>query len=276
MLHGIAQLTRALAVTTLLTTVVASPLAAQCSAADRAALESFDKAWGAATEGRDRAAIDPFLADTYMAVNPTGTTDKSTTLSNISGVVQAGAPRQPSATPDHYVISCTPLTATITHRNTIYADGGTIPTYSRSIHFLEKHGANWQAVSSTGHLLTDAQQLMYLEQDWNDASKRGDADWVEKNYASFASDVSSRTGGIETKGQAVASAKSSKTTYEVLDLSDVAVRVEGSTGVVTGVNHVRGKDDQGKAFDRRVRFTDTFIKLDGRWQVWATQGTTIQ
>ena len=276
MFHGIAQLSRALAVLTVLTTVVHSPLAAQCSAADRAALEAFDKAWGVATEGRDRAAIDPFLADTYMAVNPTGTTDKATTLSDITGVVQAGAPRQPSATPDHYVISCTPVSATITHRNTVYADGSTTPTYSRSIHFLEKRGAKWQAVSSTGHLLTDAQQLIYLEQDWNDASRRGDAGWVEKNYAPFASDVSSRTGGIETKAQAVASAKSSKTTYELIELSDLAVRVEGSTAVVTGVNHVRGKDDQGKAFDRRVRFTDTFIKLDGRWQVWATQGTNIQ
>jgi len=36
------------------------------------------------------------------------------------------------------------------------------------------------------------------------------------------------------------------------------------------------KDEQGKAFDRRTRFTDTFIKRDGRWQVWATQGTVIQ
>ena len=36
-----------------------------------------------------------------------------------------------------------------------------------------------------------------------------------------------------------------------------------------------GRDAQGKAMDRRVRFTDVYIKRDGRWQVWATQGTTI-
>ena len=276
MFHGIAQITRGLVVSTLLTAFGASPLLAQCSTSDKAALEAFDKAWGAATDGGDRATIDPYLADGYMGVNPAGTTDKATTLSNTARVVQAGAPRRPAATPDHYVISCTPLTATITHRNTFLADGSTTPSYSRSIHFLEKRGAKWQAVSSTGHALTDAQQLIYLEQDWNDASRRGAAEWVEKNYAPFATDISSRTGGIETKAQAVASARSSKTTYDVLELSDVGVRVEGTTGVVTGVNHVRGKDDQGAAFDRRVRFTDTFVKLDGRWQVWATQGTTIQ
>jgi ketosteroid isomerase-like protein len=147
--------------------------------------------------------------------------------------------------------------------------------YSRAIHFLEKRGTKWEVVSSTGYALDDQQQLLYLEQDWNDATKRQDAAWVEKNYASFASDVSSRNGGIETKAQAVASAKASKTVYDVLELSEVTVRVEGNTGVVTGVNRVRGKDDQGKAFERKVRFTDTFIKRDGRWQVWATQGTSI-
>ena len=53
-------------------------------------------------------------------------------------------------------------------------------------------------------------------------------------------------------------------------------RVDGNAAVVTGINHVRGKDDKGVAFDRRTRFTDTFIKRDGRWLVWATQGTLIQ
>jgi hypothetical protein len=32
---------------------------------------------------------------------------------------------------------------------------------------------------------------------------------------------------------------------------------------------------KGAAFDRKVRFTDTFVKRDGRWLVWATQGTAI-
>lgn len=52
--------------------------------------------------------------------------------------------------------------------------------------------------------------------------------------------------------------------------------MEGDAAVVTGVNHVRGKEADGKPFDRRIRFTDTYIKQDGRWQVWATQGTTMQ
>jgi len=44
---------------------------------------------------------------------------------------------------------------------------------------------------------------------------------------------------------------------------------------VTGVNHVKGRDDKGQAIDRRTRFTDVFIQRDGRWQVLATQGTVV-
>jgi ketosteroid isomerase-like protein len=115
-----------------------------------------------------------------------------------------------------------------------------------------------------------------MESDWNDAFKRGDAAWLESNYASDATDVSSRTGVIHTKAEEIASMKTDKTVFESLELYDLNVRVDGNAGIVTGINHVKGRDAQGKAFDRRSRFTDTFVKRDGRWQVWATQGTLIQ
>ena len=268
---------RIAAVAALLSPIAARPLLAECSPADRAALEAFDKSWGDATVSGDRARMAPFFSDNFMAVNVVGTVDRQTSLVNAERAAQQNkANPAPVATPDRYVITCTPLTATITHRNTVIDAATKLPTYSRSVHFLEKQGSAWKAVSNTGYALTDQQELVYMEQDWNDATKRNDAGWTERNYASFASDISSRTGGIETKAEAVASARSNKIVYDALDLSDVVARVEGDAAVVTGVNHVRGKDAQGKAFDRRVRFTDTFIKRDGRWQVWATQGTPIQ
>lgn len=268
---------RIAAVSALLSPIAARPLLAQCSQADKTALEAFDKSWGDATVSGDRARIGSFVADGFMSINVTGTSDKEAALAGAERAAkQNKANPAPAATPDRYVISCTPLTATISHRNTFIDPTTKLPGYSRSLHFLEKQGNAWKAVSSTGHALTDQQQLLYMEQDWNDASMRRDGDWTERNYASFASDISSRNGGIETKSEAVASARSSKIMYDALDLSDVQVRVEGDVGVVTGVNRVRGKDEQGKAFDRRTRFTDTFIKRDGRWQVWATQGTVIQ
>lgn len=269
------------AVAALLSVAASTPAFAQCSVGDRTALEAFDKSWAEATQRGDRAALGTFFADNYMAVNIAGTVDKATSITNaVQAAERNRANPQPAAmaVADHFQISCTPMTATITHRNVIPAAAGSTaaPAYSRSVHFLEKRGGKWLAVSNVGHPINDQQRLVYMELDWNDAAKRHDADWIQANYAPFASDISSRTGGIEDKAQAVESAKTDKTVLELLELSELNTRVEGDVGVVTGVNRVKGKDAQGKPFDRRVRFTDTFIKRDGRWQVWATQGTTIQ
>ena len=268
---------RIIAVAALLSPIAATPLFAQCSQADKTALEAFDKSWGDATVSGDRTRMAPFLADNFMTVTLVGTTDRQTVIGNAEHAAQQNkVSPAPVVTPDHYVITCTPLTATITHRNSFIDPATKLPAYSRSVHFLEKQGNGWKAVSNAGGGLTDAQQLTYLEQDWNDATMHRDGDWTERNYASFASDISSRTGGMESKAEAVASTRSSKIVWDALELSDVVARVEGDAAVVTGVNHGRGKDEQGKPFDRRTRFTDTFIKRDGRWQVWATQGTVIQ
>lgn len=272
-------MTRVAAVAALLSVVASTPAFAQCSDADRTALEAWDKSWSEATRRGDRAVLESYFADNYMAVNLVGTVDKATSITNaVQAAERNRANPQTPAVADHYQISCTPLTATVTHRNVIPAAAGSTaaPGYSRSVHFLEKRGGKWQAVSNVGHPINDQQRLVYMELDWNDAAKRHDADWVEKNYAPFASDISSRTGGIENKAQAVESAKTDKVVYDFLEVSGLNTRVEGDVGVVTGVNHVKGKDAQGKPFDRRVRFTDTFIKRDGHWQVWATQGTLIQ
>jgi len=262
-------------VAALLAVAVSRPVLAQCIEADNTALIALDKAWGQAAYRGDRAVLEGLYADNFRSMTFSGTTDKSTAVNNaVSDAELNKVNMQPEATPDRYLISCTPLTATITHRSTF--PGATGPFYTRSIHFLEKKAGKWLVVSSTSHPLNDQQQLMYMEQDWNDATMRKDTAWVGANYAPFSSDVSSRTGAIESRAQSIASSKTSKTSYDRLDLSELTTRVEGNVGVVTGINHVTGKDPQGKAFDRRVRFTDTFIKRDGRWMVWATQSTLIQ
>jgi ketosteroid isomerase-like protein len=254
---------------------------AECSDADKKALETFDKAWGDASVGGDRAFLQNAYADDYAGLGVGGMTTKALTIDNTVRDAERNKANPQSANripPDSYIIVCTPNTATITHRNTFTssASGKEETLYSRSIHFLEKRGGRWQVVSSTGNALNDQGVLLYMERDWNDAAKRADVAWFERNYAGDASDVSSRTGVIHTKAQEIESMKADKSVLESLELSDLNVRVEGNTGIVTGVNQVKGRDAQGKPFDRRVRFTDTFIKRDGRWQVWATQGTTIQ
>jgi ketosteroid isomerase-like protein len=54
------------------------------------------------------------------------------------------------------------------------------------------------------------------------------------------------------------------------------VRVEGNTGIVTGVYRLTGRDEKGQPMDRRIRYTDVYVKRDGRWLVVASQGTLIK
>jgi ketosteroid isomerase-like protein len=252
----------------------------QCSASDRQKLEAFDRAWGDAGQRGDQVFLQTIYADDYMNLSPTGAVIKTRAIENAVKAAERNKanPNPDKISHDYYIITCSPNSATITHRNVITTkvDGKEQTFYSRSVHFLEKRGNDWKVVSDAGSPLSDEGQLLYIEREWNDADMKHDAAWFERNYAADATDVSSRTGALSTKGQVLASVKDDKTVLEAAELSDLNVRKEGDTAVVTGINHVRGRDDKGQAFDRWYRFTDVFVKRDGRWQVLATQGTPMQ
>jgi ketosteroid isomerase-like protein len=56
--------------------------------------------------------------------------------------------------------------------------------------------------------------------------------------------------------------------------SDLRVRVVGETGLVAGINVMRGQ--QGvEHFDFRLRFLDVYAWRDGRWQLVASQDTRL-
>ena len=254
---------------------------AQCSDADKKKLEAFDRTWGDASMRGDRAYLENVLADDFISISATGTQTKAQTVDmQVKQAEQArtSTEKQPTVTHDHYVISCTPKTATITHRNVIttMANGKEDTQYSRSIHFLEKRGNDWKVISSTGNPLNDGAMLLYMEEEWNDADLARNTAWYERNFADDATDTSSRTGALSSKAEDIQDMKTTKRTLDLAELSETRVRMEGNTGVVTGVNHVKGHDDKGAAFDRWIRFTDTYVKRDGRWLVWATQGTEVK
>jgi ketosteroid isomerase-like protein len=83
-------------------------------------------------------------------------------------------------------------------------------------------------------------------------------------------------GALHSKNEDLVMMKEDETIYESLELADLKARVEGNAGIVTGVNHLKGHDETGQPFDLRLAFTDTYIKRDGRWQVWATQHTRVK
>ena len=57
-----------------------------------------------------------------------------------------------------------------------------------------------------------------------------------------------------------------------LKIDDVTARVFGDAAVVTGKTHGVGEFD-GAPYDVVIRFTDTFVRREGRWQAVASHAS---
>lgn len=82
------------------------------------------------------------------------------------------------------------------------------------------------------------------------------------------------TAKVDTKASYLEPLLSGRTRYTSLDPADVQVRLYGTTGVVTGalrsVALVAGKESR-----TQMRFTSTWVRRDGRWQMVAWQSTRV-
>lgn len=259
---------------------LATSAIAECSDADKKALAAFDAAWSKAGQSGDKAALMEIYADDYM-----GLPGMQTKVSAIDTTMRtfernkANPSGADKVTYDHYIISCTPNTATVTHRNTVWTpngEGGKPETfYTRSVHVLEKRGGTWRVVSNAGNDLDDYAVLWYLEQDWNNAVWKKDKEWFEKNYAADFTSISSQTAKVMSRAEDIADTVNDKSTYDLVETTGMNIRIDRNFAIITGTFRLKGKDEKGVAFDRKLRYTDTWIRRDGRWQAWSSQGTNI-
>jgi ketosteroid isomerase-like protein len=131
------------------------------------------------------------------------------------------------------------------------------------------------AVSKNPQELADEKRLLQMEHEWNEALKTRNMTWFEQNLAGDMTDIVSANGALYTKEQDIESLKTDKTNYELMELSGMKVRVEGNAGIVTGVNRIKARDEEGQILELKFAFTDVYIKREGHWQVWASQHTRI-
>ena len=252
---------------------------AACSAADQAALEKFDRDWSAAGQSGDRAAMQAFYADDYLDLQPGAPAGREQTLDaalrDLAALKASGKPA-PDLHHDFYQIHCTPHSALITHRNWgVEGEGAHAFTWNtRSIHQLEKRDGKWLVVGNATHPVSDEQRVGWLDLEWNQAELAADKGWFERTLSDDFIGVNSRTGAREDKALTLAGIGKGK--VDVADTTDMETRVHGDSAIVTGVYHTRGIDEKGKAFDRKLRYIDTFVRNDGRWQLVSSQGTEIR
>jgi ketosteroid isomerase-like protein len=117
--------------------------------------------------------------------------------------------------------------------------------------------------------------LILIENEWNDANRKKDVTWFERNLADDFTFVDYRTGALQSKDAWLANIRTSKSTWDLLETSELKTRVANDLGLLTGVVHLKGRDEQGQALDYSLRFTMTFTKRD-RWLALAAHATPIK
>jgi ketosteroid isomerase-like protein len=81
-------------------------------------------------------------------------------------------------------------------------------------------------------------------------------------------------GTLKTKSDFLAAVKAAGQSREEEVVESTSAQVYGETAVVIGVYRVRGVE-KGKPYQRRGRFTDTWVKRNGNWVCVASQYTLI-
>ncbi len=119
----------------------------------------------------------------------------------------------------------------------------------------------------------DEATLVDIENGWNEAAMKKDVATLDKYYADDVTDVAP-DGTLNTKTQDIDDIKNGVLSIESATNEDLKPRIYGNAAVVTGTGTLKGTY-KGENISGRYRFTDTFVKRNGRWECVATQATKI-
>ena len=114
-------------------------------------------------------------------------------------------------------------------------------------------------------------EIKKLEQDWAQANIKSGAAAVDQ-YEADDIVKTDPSGHVTDKAQDKADQGSGDLKFESMELSDMTVHVYGDTAVVVGSNNLHGTY-KGQDISGRYRFTDTWVKRNGKWLVVARAST---
>ncbi|MDQ6635891.1 MAG: nuclear transport factor 2 family protein [Gemmatimonadota bacterium] len=111
-------------------------------------------------------------------------------------------------------------------------------------------------------------ELYRIEDAWAQAVVRRDAKALGRLIAPRW--VYSDESGLMDRDAGMAAFVSGSDTVTEASNADMRANVYGNAAVVTGILRMKGRGPSGP-FDRRYRYTDTWVRMDGRWQAVASQ-----
>jgi ketosteroid isomerase-like protein len=76
-------------------------------------------------------------------------------------------------------------------------------------------------------------------------------------------------GSIYGKTGYISYSASSSMRVDIVEMSDLKIRLHGDTAVLTGAYHERG-ETKGQPYDYHDRFTDVWMKKSGKWRLIAS------
>jgi hypothetical protein len=117
-----------------------------------------------------------------------------------------------------------------------------------------------------------ASQLIVLENEWAHALVRRDTAMFNRYLAPKF--VYTENAAVMGKEAVIKSVVGSDTVTWAGNKEMQVHLYDGSTGVVTGILSMKGRGSKG-AFNKRYRFTDTWMLIGGVWQIIAAQDYLI-
>lgn len=114
-------------------------------------------------------------------------------------------------------------------------------------------------------------ELTKLETQWNNAHLKGDADTLDKLFADELV-VTVQGMPLMYKAQSLRITRSGIVKFKKYETTDVKIQVFGDAAVVTGLlarTRIRGEQQS----EDKWRFTKTYVKRNGTWQVVAWHGS---
>ena len=114
----------------------------------------------------------------------------------------------------------------------------------------------------------DVDDVLKWERDGCAAYERNDADYIDRIVADGYVLTNSR-GGYDTKADDLKAARDKEVAFTTFHNENMKVRIFDQTAIVTGTTIVKGVAKDGSKVDLAVLFTDTLVKMKGRWQLVA-------